>query len=177
MTNLIFSFSLWRAWNCIQTAEVTKLSVSLFYTAFWKCYYFAGDSACFHCVLWSLTQLESKLYFERNTVICCFSFYLMTLCNLLRICSGKCEIQGWFCVVFGDGWWRAQPWLFLRYCTSICLKEFIKAMNKHCQDSQSPPGIWIGNLLNTKQEYKLYTLMKFDRNDNILSNGYEKDFL
>jgi len=41
LTNLIFTFSLWRALTCIQTAEVTELSVSFFCIAF--CIELAGD--------------------------------------------------------------------------------------------------------------------------------------
>ena len=41
LTNLIFTLSLWRALTCIQTAEVTELSVSFFCIAF--CNELAGD--------------------------------------------------------------------------------------------------------------------------------------
>lgn len=47
LTDLIFSFSLWRTCDYIRTAEVTivcKFVLPL------QMIFFAGDSACFHCV-------------------------------------------------------------------------------------------------------------------------------
>jgi hypothetical protein len=85
LTNLIFLFSLWRALSCIQTAEVTELSVSLFYIAF--CNDLAGDSAWFHCVLWSFTHLGYRVYFDRHLFL--FSEYLITLCHFLCVYCGK----------------------------------------------------------------------------------------
>lgn len=82
LTNLIFPFFLWRSLSCTQTAEVTELSVSFFYIAL--CNDLAGDSAWFHCVLWSFICLGCSIVWQMSLLLLSlfnysvtFSFYIL----------------------------------------------------------------------------------------------------